>query len=95
MVRQTRKAPRIPRNSATMPALNHWYKSLAEKLGWIVLSKAKGLDYKVGIYKKSIDHFLRSAKHLKSEYENHNRKHDINIMIMNIEVLKEFVEKNV
>jgi hypothetical protein len=93
MARQTRKLHRIPRNSATMPALNHWYKSLAEKLGWIILSQAKGLEYKVTAYKKSIDHFLRSAKHVSTEYENHNRKHDINVMILNIEVLRDFVNK--
>jgi hypothetical protein len=28
-----------------------------------------------------------------TEYENHNRKHDINVMIINIEVLRDFVNK--
>ena len=45
-------------------------------------------------YKKSIDQFLKSVKHVMSEYEDHNRKHDLNVLYRQMECLKDFVAKN-
>ena len=86
MVNSTR---RLPKHAATMHGLHKWHKSLFEKLGWMVLAKAKGYTSKLVEYKKSIDHFLSTAKHVMREYESKNRKHDLNVLIMNMEVLKE------
>ena len=89
----TRKA-RLPRHAATLQYINYWHKSLFEKLGWMILADAQGYDGKIAEYKKSIDHFLETAAHLTSEYENHNRKHDINVMITNVKILKAHVAKD-
>jgi archaellum component FlaC len=90
----TRKAMRLPQHAATMHGLIKWHTHIFEKLGWMVLAKAKGYGYKVSDYKKGINHLIETIKHVKSEYENHNRKHDLNVLLMNTEALKDFVNKH-
>jgi hypothetical protein len=93
--RHTRKASKhLPKHAATMKGLHGWYEHMFEKLGWMVLAKEKGYDYKIDAYKKSIGHLIASIKHVSSEYENHNRKHDLNVLLMNTECLKDFVMKH-
>ena len=60
----------------------------------MVLIKAKGYNDKVRVYKHSIKTYLDTARHVLSEYESQNRKHDINVLIMNVEALKQFVDSN-
>jgi hypothetical protein len=72
-----------------MAGLVHWHTHVFEHLGWMVLAKAKGYDEKVRVYKMSVTHLIESIKHTISEYENHDRKHDLKVMLMQVEVLKE------
>jgi hypothetical protein len=65
-----------------------------EKLGWMVLADAKGYDYKIDTYKKSIDNLIKTIEHLMAEYENQNRIHDLRVLLMNTKVLKEHVNKD-
>jgi hypothetical protein len=74
--------------------LQRWHNDMFEKLGWMVLAKAKGLDDKVMMYKKSVNDLIEGIKHVSAEYENRNRKHDQNVLLMNAEVLKEHVDKD-
>ena len=83
----------LPENAATFHGLHHWHKEMFEKLGWMVLAKAKGMDYKISVYKKSIDHLIRSIKHVSEEYEDADRKHDLNVLLMQAECLKATVNK--
>ena len=52
------------------------------------------MKYKVADYKKSINHLLASIKRVSSEYEEHDRKHDLAVLLMLIECLKGFVAKS-
>lgn len=90
----TRKAGRIPMYAMTQHGLNEWHKDMFEKLGWMVLLKAKGFNYKIPMYKKGIEHLIKAIKHVRSEYEDHNRKHDLNVLLMNAEVLHDFATKH-
>ena len=81
----------LPENAATFHGLHHWHKEIFEKLGWMVLAKAKGMDYKISVYKKSIDHLIKSIKHVSAEYEEADRKHDLNVLLMQAECLKSTV----
>jgi hypothetical protein len=97
MVHKTRKnshLSRLPKYSGTMKGVQEWYVAEFEKLGWMVLAKAKGYKEKISAYKKAIDHLLKTIEHIKEEYESANKKHDLNVVHMNTEVLKEFVAKN-
>ena len=89
-----RKTMKLPKHSATFHGVHHWYKSVFEKLGWMVLADAKGYDFKVSAYKKSIEHLIKTIKHLMKEYEEHNRLHDLRVLLMNTEVLMKHVEKD-
>ncbi len=79
---------------ATMHGVTHWYKREFEKLGWMVLAQAKGYKDKVASYKKSIDRLIYTIEHLKTEYENANRKHDLNVLLAESKVLQAFVKKH-
>lgn len=94
MKRQTRKAQKLSPLMGTQHGLEKWQKGMFEKLGWMVLAKEKGLDYKVQTYKKSLDRLIASIKHVSSEYESHNRKHDLNVTLLNVMCLKSFVDKH-
>ena len=92
--RSTRKVGKLPPHMSTLHGLHNWFKHLFESLGWMVLAKEKGQDYKVDTYKKSIQHFLRTCEHVMSEYEDHDRKHDLNVLHIYVDCLKGFVEKH-
>jgi len=94
MARHTRKAPRIPEHAATMRGLYGWYQAMFEKLGWMVLAKAKGHATKVAEYKRSINRLLDSLTHVMSEYKDHNRIHDLNVLHMHVMVLRDFAMAN-
>jgi len=76
-----------------MAGLVHWHKHVFTHLGWMILAKAKGMDTKVKAYKMSVDNLISSIKHLMREYENHDRKHDLKVMLMQVEVLQRNVNK--
>jgi len=84
---------RLPRHAATMSGLTHWHKHVFEHLGWMLLAKAKGMDAKVKAYKMSVDNLVLSIKHVMGEYENHDRKHDLKVMLMQVELLQRNVKK--
>jgi len=65
-----------------------------EELGWMVLMKAKGYDYKVEAYKKSVDNLLKSLEHVMKEYKDQNKIHDLKVLHMNVMVLKDHIKKD-
>ena len=89
-----RKTMKLPKHSTTFHGVHHWYKSVFEKLGWMVLAEAKGYDFKVSTYKKSIEHLIKTIEHLLKEYEEHNKIHDLKVLLMNTKVLKAHVDKD-
>lgn len=60
----------------------------------MVLAKAKGMDYKVTAYKRAIEDLKKSIEHVMSEYMEYNRIHDLNVMLMEVQVLQDFVDKH-
>lgn len=92
MVRRTTR--KVPRLASTMQGVQKWYVAEYEKLGWMVLAKAKGMGHKITEYKASIKRLHETINHLISEYHNSDRKHDLNVLRMNVEVLTDFVRAN-
>ena len=76
--------------NVTMTGLNNWHKHLFQHLGWMVLAKAKGHGYKVSMYKKSINEFIKSAEKLHEAYTESNRKHDVKVLLKQAKVLRRF-----
>ena len=91
--RSTRKEIRIP-EVGTMFGVNRWFRAMYEKLGWMVLAKAKGLDQKVVEYKRSLKRLVRMIEQLMSEYMNVNRIHDLRVLHMEAKALLAYVNKH-
>ena len=96
MANKTRKVGggKLPMLASTLHGLHRWHDSLFEKVGYMVLAKAKGRTQKIVSFKASIDYFLKSVDHVSKEYQNQNKKHDLNVLRMNMMELKDFVNRN-
>lgn len=81
-------------HESTMKGLYEWQKYMFEELGWMVLVKSKGHNYKVEAYKKSLGHLQKSIKQTIDEYVDHDRKRDLTVLHHNVCVLQEFVSKH-
>ena len=77
-----------------MGQLSRWFRAMYEKLGWMLLAKAKGLNSKIVEYKKSVKHLIESIEHVMHEYTNMNRIHDLRVLDMEAKVLNDFVQKH-
>ena len=79
---------------ATYRQINKWYEAMFEKLGWMVLAKAKGYNDKVNSYKHSL-HRLRQAIELKLEQIFEMDKiQDLQILHTNLMILIEHVNRD-
>lgn len=84
----------LPAHANTFHGLHHWHTKMFEKLGWMVLAKAKGYDYKIRDYKQSIEHLIQSIDHVASEYTDSDKVHDLRVLKMNALHLQSFAEAN-
>ena len=85
---------KLPQHSNTMHGLQKWHNAEFEKLGWMVLAKAKGYDYKIANYKRAIKQLLESIQHVMGEYTDQDRKHDLHVLYMNAQCLHDYVAKH-
>jgi hypothetical protein len=93
MARHTRKAHHLPEYANTMKGLYSWYHAKFEKLGWMVLAKAKGHDSKIAEYKRGLQRLMKSIEHVMAEYKDPDRIHDLRVLHMNTAALIDFVHK--
>jgi hypothetical protein len=84
----------IPALASTFRGLQDWHKTMFEKLGMMVIAKAKGYDYKIAAYKKGLKHLKESIEHVMREYTNANTKHDLKVLHMHLMVLIDHVNKD-
>jgi hypothetical protein len=85
---------KLPQHMATFHGVHEWFVHVHEQLGWMVLAKAKGYDFKVSTYKKAIEHLIVTLKHLMTEYKDSDRLHDLNVLLMQTECLQDHVKKH-
>jgi len=84
----------LPMYANTFHGLYEWNKCAFEKLGWMVLAKAKGYTYKIKPYKMMIRYLMRSIEHAMNEYTDPDRIHDLQVMHMNVQCLYAHVCKD-
>ena len=94
MVSKTRKnRMTLPRDDSTLHQINGWHKHVFTHLGWMVLAKAKGLYTKVAQYKMSVNRLADAIVNLMKEYESQNSKHDLKVMLRQVEILQHDMNK--
>ena len=78
----------------TTQGLMKWYVNLYEKLGWMVLAKEYGLNFKLEFYKKSIK-LLREKIICKiNTIHDYDKRNDLQIILNNVIVLEKHVAKD-
>lgn len=93
--RHTKKSQQMScRFPATTKGLMEWYVHVYEKLGWIVLAKQQGLNFKIDFYKKSI-RLLKNKLICKiNSVEDYDKRNDLSIILNNVIILEKHVEKD-
>jgi hypothetical protein len=75
------------KNPVTFAGLHMWYKSMYEKLGWIVFAKSKGMHDKVEEYKMGLERLQNSIDcKLKMMFDK-DKRDDLEIMQDHVRVL--------
>lgn len=76
-----------PNYNASSLDIRDFYKSLFEKMGWMILAKSNGMNAEVANYKKSLE-LLRQMLYTKgTQTLDKPMRDDLNIMISNVNVL--------
>lgn len=78
----------------TYHGLHEWYVAMFEKLGWMLLAQRNGWNDKVMAYKNSVHRLEDAILHKHAHVKEADRKMDLKIMLENVKVLKEHVQKD-
>ena len=78
----------------TFCALSYWYRSEFEKLGWMILADNRGFTDKIESYKMSLNRLLKSLIMKIKDVKDVDKKHDLELMHHNVEILIKHVEKD-
>jgi hypothetical protein len=73
----------------TFDGLMNWYKKSFEKLGWMILAKKYGDDYKVDFYVKNMMDLRRHIRNKIKNTKSEDRLNDLMIMDRNLQALIE------
>lgn len=79
---------------ATYMGLHNWTHAMFEKLGWMVLAKAYGQDFKVNAYKKSLNYLLKSIDGKIKKTHDPDKIADLQVLQKNVKVLQAHVSKD-
>jgi predicted ATP-binding protein involved in virulence len=79
---------------STMHGIHHWYRSVFERLGWMILAKHRGISDKIQSYKKTIERLKCTIEEKIKNTRDHDKKSDLKIMHGEVIVLMEHVEKD-
>jgi hypothetical protein len=92
--KNSRHSHSLPAHAATFHGLNTWFEHEVEKLGWMVIAKGKGYDFKIAAYKKAIEQLIKSIEHVMKEYKDPDRIHDLKVLHMHACCLRDHVSKD-
>lgn len=78
----------------TMSSIHHWYKSMFEKLGWMILAKHHGITDKIFTYKNNLERLKCAIEEKIKNTRDHDKKEDLKIMHGELMVLIDHVAKD-
>jgi hypothetical protein len=79
---------------ATYKGLQKWYKSVFEKLGWMVLAKDQGMTDTVSAYVNSVYRIHMALEQKIPKTEDPDKIEDLQIMLSNVKILLAHVQKD-
>ena len=65
-----------------------------EELGWMVLAKERGMTDKIMTYKHSVNRLQQAIEKRLKNTRDHDRKEDLKIMLENVCVLCDHIDKD-
>jgi hypothetical protein len=92
MKKKTGTLKNVPQ--ATFQGIKVWYKRSFEQLGWVVLAQSMGYKDKIVSYKNSVKRLKLALQYKLNHSSASDRKDDISIMLKNLEVLIEHINKD-
>ena len=95
MARQTRKrVPALPMDLSTQETIHDWFHKMLEQVGYLILSKGKGYEFKIRSFKKSMRNLIKTIDLVKPEYTSVNRQRDLEVYRTKAQYVLEFIEKH-
>lgn len=81
-------------DQATMHDIQHWFKHMFEKLGWMILAKHHGYRYKISSYKEGLKHLKKTIENKMATVKEIDRLEDLRILHHRLCVLIDHVHKD-
>jgi hypothetical protein len=78
---------------ATFDGIHGWYKAMFEKLGWMILSKSKGMGEKTAHYTHSIERLRTAIIQKKENTHDIDKINDLDLWLIDVEVLLAHAKK--
>ena len=93
---RTLKNRKIPGKvgDVTMKGINRWFKSVFEKLGYMILAKSKGMTDKIQVYINSVHRLKQAIEEKKNKVYDADKVEDLRIMSANLDVLLKHIHKD-
>jgi len=92
--RRNHHLPKHNTDERTFHSISEWYHHVFSTIGWMILAKSNGYEDKIKCYKNSIErlhHSIENKIYLTREID---KKNDLKIMLRNLDILKEHVNKD-
>jgi hypothetical protein len=81
-------------NDVTYYGLHKWYNSLFEKVGWMIIASSRGYTEKIKNYKMSLECLRAQLAKKHKKMTDKDKKEDVRIMLINVELLMAHVNKD-
>ena len=93
---RTLKNRKIPGKvgDVTLKGINKWFKSVFEKLGYMIIAKSKGMSDKIQVYINSVHRLKQAIEDKKNKVYDADKVEDLRIMSANLDVLLKHIHKD-
>jgi len=78
----------------TLKGIHRWYKSVFERLGYMILAKSKGMTDKITVYKNSVARLKEAVENKIDKVYDTDKVTDLKIMLRDIEILLKHINKD-
>ena len=93
---RTLKNRKIPGKvgDVTLKGINKWFKSVFEKLGYMIIAKSKGMSDKIQVYINSVHRLKEAIEDKKTKVYDADKVEDLRIMSSHLDILLKHIHKD-